>query len=108
MKRSFLYSLVCMLLLGLTACVDDEIRPFDEIPEGETTVSATIEFNPLTPALETRAVAGDAIKSIESLCILVYGLDNKLISKHVIKMVPLQSPAIPREKCLAKINRKGI
>ena len=88
MKRSFLYSLVCMLLLGVTACVDDEIRPFDEIPEGETTVSATIEFNPLTPALETRAVAGDAIKSIESLCILVYGLDNKLISKHVIKNGP--------------------
>ena len=85
MKSNCLYSLVCVLLLGVTACADEEIRPFDEIPEGETTVSATVEFNPLTPALETRAVAGDAIKNIESLCVFVYGMDKKLVSKHVIK-----------------------
>lgn len=85
MKRSFLYSLVCMLLLGVTACVDDEIRPWDDIPEGETTVSATVEFNPLMPALETRAAAGNAIKNIGSLCVLVYGLDGNLIEKFPIK-----------------------
>lgn len=84
MKRSCLYSIVCVLLLSVTACVDEKIRPFDEIPEGETTVDATVEFNPLTPALETRAAAGDAIKNIESLCVLVYGLDGKLISMHEI------------------------
>ena len=85
MKSNCLYGLICVLLLGVTACADEEIRPFDEIPEGETTVSATVEFNPLTPALETRAVAGDAIKNIESLCVFVYGMDKKLVSKHVIK-----------------------
>ena len=56
MKSNCLYSLVCVLLLGVTACADEEIRPFDEIPEGETTVSATIEFNPLTPALYSKVV----------------------------------------------------
>lgn len=85
MKRSCLYSIVCVLLLSVTACVDEEIRPFDEIPEGEAIVDATVEFNPLTPALETRAAAGDAIKNIESLCVLVYGLDGKLMDKQVIK-----------------------
>ncbi|MDE6451783.1 MAG: DUF4906 domain-containing protein [Odoribacter sp.] len=86
MKRSFLYSLVCMLLLGVTACVDHEIRPFDDMPEGETTVSATIEFNSMVPALETRAVAGDAIKDIESLCVLVYGVgkDDTYFKKYTV------------------------
>lgn len=85
MKRSFLYILICMFLLSVTACVDDEIRPFDDIPEGETTVGVIVEFNPLTPALATRASAGDAIKNIESLCVLVYGLDGNLTSRHLIK-----------------------
>lgn len=85
MKRSVLYCFFYLLLLGVTACVNDEIRSFDDLPEGETTVSATVEFNPLTPALATRAVEGDAIKSIGSLCVLVYGMDGKLVNKHLIK-----------------------
>ena len=84
MKRTVLYGF-CMLLLGVTACVDDEIRPFGDLPEGETMVNAMVEFNPLTPALTTRAVAGDVIKNIESLCVLVYGLDGKLVSSHPVK-----------------------
>lgn len=74
-----------MLLLGVTACVNDEICRFDDLPEGEAIVNATVEFNPLTSALATRAVAGDAVRNIESLCVLVYDMDGKLINKYPVK-----------------------
>lgn len=82
MKRNIYLTLAGLLLLGLSACQDDEIRPFDEMPEGETTVNATIEFNPLTSALNTRSAAGDAIKKIESLVVLAYNPEGKLIQKY--------------------------
>ena len=81
MKRNVLYSAVCVyisMLLGLTACMDDEIRPFDDVPEGETIINAVMNFKALTPALATRATAGDAIKEIETLWVLAYDKDGKL------------------------------
>ena len=84
MKRSVLFCF-WMLLLCMTACVDDEIRSFDALPEGETTVNVTVEFQSLTPALATRAVAGDTIRKIRDLCVLVYGVDGKLIKNYPIK-----------------------
>ncbi len=87
MKHSIYVVFLCMLLIGMTACEDEEIRPFDDIPEGETTVNAVVEFKPLVPALTTRAAAGDAIKRIENLYVFVYGLDGNLVSRHKIKGV---------------------
>ncbi|MDE5612012.1 MAG: hypothetical protein K2I90_08360 [Odoribacter sp.] len=84
MKRNVLYRAVCVyisILLGLTACVDDEIRPFDDVPEGETIIDARVNFKALTPALATRAVAGDAIKEIETLWVLAYDASGEL--KHI-------------------------
>ena len=83
MKRSVLFCF--WMLLCMTACVDDEIRSFDALPEGETTVNVTVEFQSLTPALATRAVAGDTIRKIRDLCVLVYGVDGKLIKNYPIK-----------------------
>lgn len=84
MKRSILYVLLTGWLLGAVSCVDDEIRPFDDVPKGETTVGMTVEFNPFGEALaaKTRATAGDAVKSINSLCVLVYDVDGKLVKKY--------------------------
>lgn len=68
--------------------MDDEIRPFDDLPEGETTVKMAVDFNPLSDALtgsRTRAVAGDAIKSINSLCVLVYDVDGNFLDKQTPK-----------------------
>ena len=33
MKHSIYVVFLCMLLIGMTACEDEEIRPFDDIPE---------------------------------------------------------------------------
>ncbi len=45
MKRSILYVLWMGWLLGAVSCTDDEIRPFDDVPKGETTVRMAVEFN---------------------------------------------------------------
>lgn len=85
MKRNVLYRAVCVyisMLLGLTACMDDEIRSANDIPEGETTINAVVNFNALTPALATRATAGDAIKNIETLWVLIYDQDGKFLKKY--------------------------
>lgn len=87
MKRSFLYSLVCMLLLGVTACVDDEIHGWNDLPDGESHISATVEFqSPEGVTLgKTRSASGEAIKAINNLCVLVYNLNGNLLKKYPIE-----------------------
>ncbi|MBO4984542.1 MAG: hypothetical protein J6C87_02740 [Bacteroides sp.] len=78
------------MLIALTACQEDELFPgIGPIPEGETTVQATISFQPFAEGLTTRS-AGGAIKTINNLCVFVYTppTDNnaggELVSAHYI------------------------
>ncbi len=107
MKHSIYVVFLCMLLIGMTACEDEEIRPFDDIPEGETTVNAVVEFKPLVPALTTRAAAGDAIKRIENLYVFVYGLDGNLVSRHKIKGSDTDKVSGYMEGELDRTNKTG-
>lgn len=63
---------VLMLVLPLVSCLEKEFYG-DEciIPDGETELDAKISFHAFAPALETRS-AGDAIKNIHSLWLVVY------------------------------------
>ena len=74
MKRNFLtYILLCILLLGSAACQDDPLYNGGETGEGESLISATVKFKPLTPALNGNTrTAGNVIKNIEDLCVLLY------------------------------------
>lgn len=85
MKRNILYSFIGLFLLGIAACQDDEIHSLDKLPEGETIVNATVEFNPLTAALATRSAAGDVIKNIESLVVLAYDIEGNFVGKYTQK-----------------------
>ena len=71
MKRNIIYSLTGMLIFVLTACTDDWLNNEGErMPEGEVSVSATVEFLPLRPALDVNTrTAGDVIKDINDLCV---------------------------------------
>ena len=53
MKKVLYYILLgCMLVAGLPACTDDPLMDGGgEIPEGETTLSAVINFKPFGEAL---------------------------------------------------------
>lgn len=87
MKQNFsIYIFLCILFLGSAACQDDLLYNGGEIGEGESLVSATVNFKPLTPALNghTRA-AGDIIKSINSLCVLLYNEEGELLNTYPLK-----------------------
>ncbi|GFI01048.1 hypothetical protein [uncultured Phocaeicola sp.] len=92
MKKVLYYILLgCMLVAGLPACTDDPLMDGGgEIPEGETTLSAVINFKPFGEALTGKSrSAGDAIKSINNLCVLFYA-DVKEGDKTVKKLAHYQ------------------
>ena len=84
MKRNFLtYILLCILLLGSAACQDDPLYNGGETGEGESLVSATVKFKPLTPALNGNTrTAGNVIKSIGNLCVLLYNEKGELLKTY--------------------------
>lgn len=86
MKRNIIYGSLCILLAVITSCMKDDLRNSGgEIGEGESCVSATVEFKPLSASTlgKTRS-AGNAIKDIGSLCVLLYGTDGKLAGKYAL------------------------
>ena len=57
----------------ICSCSDDFPNLFGEIPEGEGNLTATVTFTPTLGAnLNNTRTAGDAIQTINSLCVLVY------------------------------------
>ena len=86
MKRNIIYSLTGMLIFVLTACTDDWLNNEGErMPEGEVSVSATVEFLPLRPALDVNTrTAGDVIKDINDLCVLLYDEEGNLVKSYYL------------------------
>lgn len=93
MKRYFLtYILLCILSFTASSCKDDLLYNGGEVGEGECVISGTVKFKSFTPALNgsTRAedvtggTKGDAIKQINSLCVLLYGENKKLLDKYFL------------------------
>ena len=55
------------------------------MPEGEVSVSATVEFLPLRPALDVNTrTAGDVIKDINDLCVLLYDEEGNLVKSYYL------------------------
>ena len=86
MKRNILYSLTGMLIFVLAACTDDWFNNrYEQMPEGETNVNATVEFFPLRPALDVNTrTAGNAIKDINNLCVLLYDKEGNLTKTYYL------------------------
>ena len=81
MKRNIVYSLLCMLFICITACMDEPLGGEDDFtPGGKSMISATVEFKPLVPALNgTSRANGNAIESINSIWMLLYDTEGKLV-----------------------------
>ena len=83
MKRKItIYTLLCILFIGIVSCKDDLYIDDEKIGEGECMISGTVKFKPLTPTLNGNSrAAGNAIKAINSLCVLLYNEEGKLVKK---------------------------
>ncbi len=84
MKRTILYGLFFALLLGCGACTKDETAETGPVPKGEGTVSVTVDFRPLATAAVGSRSAGDRIKSIDDLCVLLYRTDGSLVKGYYL------------------------
>lgn len=79
MKKIFLqYIIVSLVILAVGGCQDDFMRE-ETIGEGEASISVTLDFKPMSSALARTRSAGDALKDIESLHVLLYKEDKNLI-----------------------------
>lgn len=83
MKLKYHYLIyVFVSLLLFSSCEDDYDFSDGVIGEGEANVSATVTFYPLTSALDNESrkpTAGNAIKSINTLSVIVYNSKNELV-----------------------------
>lgn len=67
----------------MVSCADDFPYSVGSIPEGEGTLSATVTFTPMKESsLGATRTAGDAIKDINSLCVLVYSPKGDLLKSY--------------------------
>lgn len=80
MKYSHFYTFILATTLALIYSCQDE--PFlienNDLGTGMVSPSAIVEFEPSGASLDTRATAGDAMKDIESLSVIMYNEDEEL------------------------------
>lgn len=84
MKRFIQYIIAPLMALAATGCQDDFMKQ-EIINEGKAKVSATIDFKPMSASLARTKTAGDALKDINSLHVLLYDEESKLINKWKIE-----------------------
>lgn len=81
-----IYTLLCLLFIGTFSCKDDLYIDNERVGEGECVISGTVKFKPLTPTLNGNSrSAGDAIKAIKSLCVLLYNEEGNLVNKYPVE-----------------------
>jgi hypothetical protein len=76
-------------MVAATSCKDDLLyTDGGPIPEGESIVTAQVDFKPLVEGLADKSrSAGDTIKSINALCVLLYDVDGNLAEAHSLTLV---------------------
>lgn len=84
MKRFIQYIIVTLTALAATGCQDDFMKQ-EIIGEGKASISATLDFKPMSSALSRTRAAGDALKDISSLHVLLYDEGSNLIKKWKIE-----------------------
>lgn len=83
--RLFLWTLIFMSMSLLSSCIMTENFEYpSEIGEGTSDVRFDIEFRPLESVDPSTRTAGDAVKHIESVCVVVYKTDGDLYGKYPI------------------------
>ena len=76
---------ILVLSISVFSCTDDLLYDPAEIGDGESAIIAEISFTPLVATL-SRSVqggeSGDAIRDMNSICVLVYKQNGELFNKY--------------------------
>lgn len=73
--KLYIFLLISALVL-LSSCEDELLYDNGYLGEGEVSISGIVEFEPVATSLGSRATAGDAIKDIESLSVIIFNADE--------------------------------
>ena len=84
MKKYIFNVFLIFALSALSVSCREDRYVLDLDMEGETDVEATVVFSPITGTMDDTRTAGNAIKKIESLCILLYNADNELVRHEMV------------------------
>ena len=86
MKHFVRHIILFLMIATVTSCYDEFMKQ-EIIGEGKAKISATIDFKPMSAALTRTKAAGDALKDIHSLHVLLYDYDTKkLIEQYKWKI----------------------
>ena len=81
--RLIKYILIFTLASAVASCTDEILLDNQGIVEGDATVSSTIIFKDMAKSsLGGSRSAGDAVKQISNLCVLVYSADGSELKHH--------------------------
>ena len=123
MVREYIYILAVFVGIGiLSSCQDEPImQGSGHIPEGNATISASVSYKPFGSMLgddSRAATAGDAIKNIETLYVLLYDEGGKLVTmfnaeeeaedyKEETHPYTISDEVKPEEEHIAESSGKG-
>ena len=80
MKHFALHTILFLMIVTVAGC-QDEFLTQETIGEGKANVSATLDFKPMSSALAQTRAAGNALKDIRSLHVLLYD-QNRILKKQ--------------------------
>lgn len=83
MKHFVRHIILFLMIATVTSCYDEFMKQ-EIIGEGKASISATLDFKPMSSALSRTRAAGDALKDISSLHVLLYDKDKNLIKNWKI------------------------
>ena len=84
MKHFVRHIILFLMIATVTSCYDEFMKQ-EFIGEGKASISATLDFKPMSSALSRTKTAGDALKDIKSLHVLLYNEKSELIKKWKIE-----------------------
>lgn len=84
MKHFVRHIILFLMIATVTSCYDEFMKQ-EFIGEGKASISATLDFKPMSSALSRTRAAGDALKDISSLHVLLYNKDKTLMDKWKIE-----------------------
>ena len=84
MKHFVRHIILFLMIATVTSCYDEFMKE-ENIGEGKASISATLDFKPMSSALSRTRAAGDALKDISSLHVLLYNKDKNFIKNWTIE-----------------------